>query len=1175
MDKIYWKLTDTIQVIKDTGENNKIIFSSSIPCKYFIKNYDEDINKVYENDNSLCEILYKIDNGNIEEYVYKLYIDIDCYVSTQEDADRIDKEIKDKFIDEVHRVLDQKEYIKYHFNKDDVIILDATRTVVKNETEYIKKSKHILFPVYLDKIDDIKILFTYLMTKINISKELYDCIDTIPYKKNYQAFRLPFQSKSQDRKKIEGSILNVEIAAKDGNYLITQLRSKIKNIFDIEKVNNSLYGTAKYKCIKRDKKIHDTSPYDMLDVLLLDLPYNYKILQNYSQNDILKIVRKHNVTKTEDIEIFNIYLNTIPNPKEGRYKLSYKKWLNIISIFKKYDMPLEYIVNWTLKSYENDIDRHRVNCENIYNNINVERNTKQYNLLINLCNRYDKELFYKIDFAIKHHNQYNLIPIIDMNVEELQDTDEIDMIKYIGKQTIITNLNVGSGKTNKANDFIINHLSNMKINENGFVIIISNRILYGTEYAAKINKHLISKNKNPVIKYLDLEKGYNKNAIINKYSGLVISIESLKKHEDLIKHIIKKTKYIFLLDEIETILKNITGSTNKDHLGSCDLIYKLWESSKTNVILDAYLSYKSVGFIKLMNELTNRKNNIYIHQNDYNKYPKIFNIKYYVKMKLQIFSLESLYNRDILRCLKDDDKNSVVIFCEEAGKAENITEYLIKSGICEDEILCNTGRQKTFNTPDENDRNEEYFKNKDKFKNLRVWIYNSSILNGISIENKEFTKCFIIISNMGLIGGNDILNAIARSRLNNTWDVYIIEYKCKYLLYKENNDTIDCIKKDVEGKLSKIIEECKLNNNELNEELAEQYACSISNFNNAILDKSKYKIDIVPDYRGDYKIRISKKTDEGLVELERIEYVIYKQLREYNLLYISYEASRIYEYLLIVFEEERQYNNTYKIDTFDTLANDKGNIVNYSDIGNVDEDYKNIDNCDYVKIRCMKNIDNGLQSDHQQIIHNIIDSNFTDTDLKNRLKYVIKDFQLEQILKNLINFKKSIFDKEGNFNPIYLKELITILTNERIFEEGDNLLDNITTVRRLITEEKIIQLDLYNKTLCVCNRYKKSHNLTLNKVSKKGEGKAFITNVNLILKDIGVSYETERQKGRGKYTYMYMLNFFHLSNQILFTKDKEYCFRTDDGKYINIQIFLNEIIDNLYNPIKPQFIEED
>ncbi len=136
-------------------------------------------------------------------------------------------------------------------------------------------------------------------------------------------------------------------------------------------------------------------------------------------------------------------------------------------------MPLEYIVNWTLKSYENDIDKHRAKCENIYNNINVERNTKQYNLLINLCNRYDKELFYKIDFAIKHHNQYNLIPNIDMNVEELQDTDEIDMIKYIGKQTIITNLNVGSGKTNKANDFIINHLSNMKINENGFVIIIS------------------------------------------------------------------------------------------------------------------------------------------------------------------------------------------------------------------------------------------------------------------------------------------------------------------------------------------------------------------------------------------------------------------------------------------------------------------------------------------------------------------------------------------------------------------------------------------------------------------------------------------------------------------------------------------------------------------------------
>ena len=152
---------------------------------------------------------------------------------------------------------------------------------------------------------------------------IYICIDIYPYKKNSQAFRLPFQSKSQDKKLIEGSILNVEIPAKNGNYLITQLSSQIDNIFDIEKVNYSLYATAKYKCIKREKKIHDTSHYDMLDVLLVDLPYNNKILQNYSQNDILKIVRKHNITKTEDVEIFNIYLNTIPNPKDGRYKLSY------------------------------------------------------------------------------------------------------------------------------------------------------------------------------------------------------------------------------------------------------------------------------------------------------------------------------------------------------------------------------------------------------------------------------------------------------------------------------------------------------------------------------------------------------------------------------------------------------------------------------------------------------------------------------------------------------------------------------------------------------------------------------------------------------------------------------------------------------------------------------------
>jgi len=117
--------------------------------------------------------------------------------------------------------------------------------------------------------------------------------------------------------------------------------------------------------------------------------------------------------------------------------------------------------------------------------------------------------------------------------------------------------------------------------------------------------------------------------------------------------------------------------------------------------------------------------------------------------------------------------------------------------------------------------------------------------------------------------------------------------------------------------------------------------------------------------------------------------------------------------------------------------------------------------------------------------------------------------------------------------------------------------------------------DIYNKTLDVCNRYKKSHRLTINKISKKGEGKAFIANANIILKDIGISYELDKQTMRGKNMYVYMLNFFLLGNLILFTEDGGNQFRTDNGKYINIQIFLNEIIDNLYNPIKPQFIEEE
>ena len=135
---------------------------------------------------------------------------------------------------------------------------------------------------------------------------------------------------------------------------------------------------------------------------------------------------------------------------------------------------------------------------------------------------------------------------------------------------IMNNDPVGSGKTEEALTTIKDYYKSC------FFVCISNRQLFGVNFAAKFNNKFlefieIDKSEiKPLINYLDYQGIIIPPSLINgAYNGCVVSIESLRRFEDFIFDYKRKTgkELIIIADEWETIINNITsGETNINFL---------------------------------------------------------------------------------------------------------------------------------------------------------------------------------------------------------------------------------------------------------------------------------------------------------------------------------------------------------------------------------------------------------------------------------------------------------------------------------------------------------------------------------------------------------------------------------------------------------------------------------
>jgi hypothetical protein len=680
--------------------------------------------------------------------------------------------------------------------------------------------------------------------------------------------------------------------------------------------------------------------------------------------------------------------------------------------------------------------------------------------------------------------------------------ETMDIYKYYkdGKIGLITDENVGGGKTNSVIRF-----TKQNINRDHFTIIFSNRILFATDISSRFEVEL---GKDKVINY---DENRDKIPDLKDIKVLVISFESLLKWKEAIKkRCSKQTKLICIYDEFETLHRNLNGETIKTPYKTITYLSELWRKSSFNIIIDAYMTINTYEYVNKLNELSGKKGNmIYIDTDNRNKYPKTFNIRGIAKTSSDRENMMKVYTAEMGKVLNESEDNKIVVFCEVYTSVQYIVSYLVNTlKIPADKILKHTGKDKDYMTEEEIDKAKSYFKDKEQMKGIRVWIYTSSILNGISVENVKFAKCFGIItkyskqlqSSVGILG-NDFLNAIARSRLNNEWDLYVDEKEntaFTYRKYKEMNTDVSidskievAVAKELNTEeLKKRVEECDTDDeNEIID-----ISVEIAELNCYIRNASKYRFEATSGMCGTNYIKVYEKYDMTGKVLYEITYDKYMEWKEKEYLTGDAVANDIINIVIRNNIRTEELNGIFKLEVVECLAKIKNNNIKWC----LDMDTIELDKVVYGKAKSVV-VSNWDKRElfHIDKIHRIVEKYYgLDGDSKDEIvKIIMGDYNLRRCIENWI----AIITKERNdsFNPIFVIDILDRAFNtKKLSDLPDELFP-----------DKIEELELYDKSKDTINKFKKSIGCKITPDPKTRKTPIFMKYLNEILKDTGYYYK--------------------------------------------------------------------
>jgi len=1096
-----------------------------ISKQYNIVNMNND--EIPEGDGNLYEVIKQK-----KEYCYKYFVDIDRGNIDIKDIPKYDKHLE-KFLKNTKKII--KDKFKYEYEEDKVVILDANR---EHQGKY-KYSKHIIFPIYLDELHHIYHLFTYLNNyylgeQYGLSVEIISTLDNRVYIRRKDSTRL-FRLIGNSKMGVDNSILKGEYAIKDT--LITQFSREDKKFIDIEVVVEKLNkrvqkrngGQDEYKRYKESGYVE----YDKYDILNLpikkkDLPKSGKKKGEVFKDDfntpseLLSYYNKYGYSDKTDIQI---YLSVIQNTNKKR--LDYTIWLKIGMICKKYEVDYIVFEDFTTKAYDIDEEEEvKYKCKAIWDKINKDEIKLSIYYLIDLAKLFKPDIYVFMRFAYQFNNKYNIDKTGGGKWDKvvLEKGEELDIAKYYkeGYSNIICDAGVGYGKTNECIKLIADI-----IDKDIFVIAFSNRRIFSTEASAKYKSSLKDYG---VYDYNEKEnKSYKGN--LSGYKLLVVSYESLLKYKERILERIKNNKLIMIFDENETLIKNLTQDILQQKYNTADLLLELWLKSSLNIVLDAYMSTNSINFIKEMNSITNRENDkvVFIDTENYNKYPKTFTIKGVKMVNPETNELVNKIVDEIVAVFNSGIDTSVFLYCEEAGLIEIIKNGVLKRyNLNPDEMLITTGEAEKFRTDEERERVLEYFKDTNKFDKIRFWACNSQVVNGISIETKKFTKAIVFYSIYNInpnekpqVGmyGNDILNGLARARLNNEWDIYILLKESKMSLFAKMVNNNNTTKLSIKAKLNEIYEERKelnkrrqdadmkciaekniLGNNEFNElqDKFEKLQHHLSQYEIYNQRERGDNIEFVlnKSILGDYTI----KEEIIAFTIKKEEYCLFKEL---DMLNVLARTNRMYECILIGINKSNKLNSIYKQYAFIELAKLKGNIV-------IDESDKFDNTTEEVNTRTL-NVDcmNNLTIDSVDIRTNMIYKYWGRTDTAETLIYMSKSNCEWKLIDNLIAvaYKKIAINK---YDPVYLLQVLKVLDLE-LYELPE------TYSTDDIKDEK-----LYDKTKNIFDAYKKANDIkVLKEATEAYKPSSFIRDLNNILAPVRFKYEKKGSKNRFVYELQY------------------------------------------------------
>lgn len=511
----------------------------------------------------------------LEGDITKFYLD--CEIKIPEEDD--------EFIYNLYMLLYNKLKTYLELNKyqyDDIIMLDSSRYL---EKEY-KISLHVIVNgrYYFDKRNNLLEMVSHFRNYCIDNKDLYDFIDTKPYKEKMQLFRTIGSKSDFDQSKVYLKpfyIQNNDIIKYDKSYIINNLE---KFFIKYYKKDNLLKYTFRNQIFKNIKTINNTQQVEKLE--------------ERRERENINIVDEIFIPKIVIDYIYNNYSNyfNIIKINKFRFELRRKSSSFCVNCKREHDKQNSYInfVNGILYLYCYQNKNNFTIIYNIYKSIDIlyKEKEKQNNPVITHLPSSSSSLPSSSQSKrLLDYDKYKKV----VNNENTQNINNLD---FSNNNNNNVNKEIKISKKVSLGDayltYYINESINLKRNEiNG----IKKRGKYNKVSDEKKISDTIKKIKNFIkknmIKDVDIvDKIYlNNRETIKLYSEIYEKYE-IKKEID--KNDIHKIQEIYNLDKHINRFINIMS-----------IFYKISKNTQimnSNLIF-SYWNFKNIGNIDIISEI--------------------------------------------------------------------------------------------------------------------------------------------------------------------------------------------------------------------------------------------------------------------------------------------------------------------------------------------------------------------------------------------------------------------------------------------------------------------------------------------------------------------------------------------------------------------------------------------